>query len=439
MSSHYRGREGTGPFTFKHVPKVNVTEEDFIAAAEKAMGGITSENHLSEEQAAVFRAVCHWYEHDTASQQVLTLGGYAGTGKSTLVAVLANKYEGVRIGFLAFTGKAASVLRQKLRDANVRQHARAQTIHSALYKPVTDGRGRVLEWELLSELPYDLLVVDEASMVDGKVFEDLKSFDIPILAVGDHGQLPPVTGDFNLMAKPQLVLETIHRQAEGSPIISLSSFIRRFGALPKYQDNTQEVQYLGMDQLTPLIKDLYATHGKPQDLGLLCYTNETRVELNERVREARTPNTTEWSSTPAVGDQVICLRSLYGNVYNGMRGELTKVEDGGWRHYQATVYFPDDELEVTGPLCKAQFGRPKTIKDFEEYRSITKTRPRGWDDIGMLADYGYALTVHKSQGSSYEHTVVVAERPSSMIPLDDWRRWLYTAVTRCSKYLVVLQ
>ena len=80
---------------------------------------------------------------------------------------------------------------------------------------------------------YGLIIVDEASMVDDMMIRDLRSFGVPILAVGDHGQLPPVGGVGSLMKNPNLRLEQIHRQAEGNPIIALSKMMREEGRLPE--------------------------------------------------------------------------------------------------------------------------------------------------------------------------------------------------------------
>src|SRR5208282_6828508 len=77
-----------------------------------------------------------------------------------------------------------------------------------------------------------LIIVDEASMVADDMVRDLQSFHVPILAVGDHGQLPPVGGVGSLMKNPMLRLEQIHRQAEGNPIIALSKMIREQGRIP---------------------------------------------------------------------------------------------------------------------------------------------------------------------------------------------------------------
>ncbi len=79
-------------------------------------------------------------------------------------------------------------------------------------------------------------------MVSEDIFRDLTSYGIDILAVGDHGQLPPIEGKFSLMSDPILRLEKIHRQAADNPIINLSMQIRENGKIPKGYVNNEKVQ-----------------------------------------------------------------------------------------------------------------------------------------------------------------------------------------------------
>jgi exodeoxyribonuclease-5 len=428
-----RDEEKRSHYKFNHVPKAEKTEGEKIAEWERDLGGCITEDSLSGEQSAVFDSVCHWYEKKDSD--LLTLGGYAGTGKSTLVSVLANKYLEEKVAFCAFTGKATSVLRKKFYEANIPRGAHdISTLHNLLYYPIPNKEtGGVSGWKM-REIDYDLIVVDEASMLNKDLFADLQSHKIPILAVGDHGQLPPVFGNFSLMDNPHLRLEKIHRQAENSPILALSEAIRRTGVIPPMQ-NTVEVQLLEKKQIRNVVDSLF-THPsiRYDDVAMLCYRNETRVGLNMMARAARgLPY-----AHPAVGDQLICLKNTERRIFNGMRGTLRELNQLTDFVYGGRVLFEDDEIEVEGLISNPQFGRPSTFKDFEEYEQVTGYRPKEWWQIGLLMDFGYALTCHKAQGSSFEHVIALMERPNR-ISLDDWRRWAYTCVTRCSKYLVVLQ
>ena len=90
----------------------------------------------------------------------------------------------------------------------------ATTIHSAIYRPVRGADGRVY-FTLRDRMPEEVdgFIVDEASMVSQSIYQDLVSFGLPCLFVGDHGQLEPVKCDFNLMARPDYTLEEIHRNS----------------------------------------------------------------------------------------------------------------------------------------------------------------------------------------------------------------------------------
>ena len=124
-----------------------------------------------------------------------------------------------------------------------------------------------------------------------------------------------------------------------------------------------------------------------------------------------------------------------------MRGSLDRITSNGREdphRWDATVRFPEEELRLEGKICSPQFNRPKTFSDIDEYAEVTGTRPFRMKDIGLLFDFGYALTVHKSQGSGFKHVILVDDSPYDL-DADTYRRWLYTGITRSSSHLVVLR
>lgn len=419
-------------------------------AFERKLAGSPSVSSLSDDQARVFDKVMAWW-NGRSENQVLTLGGFAGTGKSTLVPIIAKEVRGLsrpathstrlkRIAYCAYTGKAANVLRQKLREAGINASSTSEndfsgTIHSLLYFPVLNKDGEVVYWSSKNELNYDLIVVDEASMVDDKVLGDLAKYDIPILAVGDHGQLPPVKSESSLMQNPDLRLEKIHRQAEDNPIIQFSKYVRERGELPDRWDNSKHVKFIKMSELQDTLEPLYETEDAA-DIAVLTYTNKLRKHMNYMSRCMK--NKREMSLVPVVGDQVICLRNLKSTVFNGMRGKLEEVTALDKNFYRGTVFFPDDSLEAKGIFLKSQLGREKTYSDFKEIEDDTGLKMMSWSSTGMLLDYGDALTVHKSQGSQFKHVFLVYERPR-FAKSDEFGRWLYTGVTRASEYLYIVE
>lgn len=393
---------------------------------------------LSPDQRAAHDAVLDWY--GSKNRKTLTLGGFAGCGKTTTAAAIARSLKDanpdIRIGHSCFTGKASLVLRGKLKAAGVLgEEDYCGTLHRLIYKPIIDKRGRVTGWEKKGrdECPYDIFFLDEASMVSEDYYDDLRSYGKPILAVGDHGQLPPIHGKFNLMESPKLKLEKIHRQAEGSPIIKMSMLARLEGRIP-VGNYGPGVFKTSNGRLISQIKD-------PREGVILCGTNKTRVDMNARMRAILCR-----SGKPVPGETVICLKNDHGaGVYNGMIGELIAIEDrcpyagvvditgrllcprGCDFHYAGEVRFEKDDVTWFGPMLKEQFGAPKT---FQEHPTLHYSRIHG------LFDFGYCTTVHKAQGSERDNVVLLEE--TGWMDEDLKRRWMYTGVTRSKIKLAVI-
>lgn len=380
---------------------------------------------LSADQRAAFDAIMRWVAEGT--EPYLTLGGLAGTGKSTIAAVLANRLRERSIVFTAFTGKATDVLSRKLAAYDI--DAPCATLHSLMYKPLKDERDRVIGWEkkaVLDDNP-ELVVVDEASMLGVDLWTDLQSYGVPILAIGDHGQLPPVgAGTLSLLDSPHLRLEKIHRQAEGNPILKLAHHVRAGGDLRSHFAGPRTTA----DGLSGIFEVPYMEHVVDYlawdfDAVGICYFNVTRCRINELVRQRR----------GYLGpDVVICLRNdKHIRVFNGMRGILTHIDPPDERgRARAQLSFPDHGLQISARLQVAQFGRPHTIKEItDEFAWAFRL-----SEIGLLFDYGYCLTCHKSQGSQWR-TVIVKPEYRWEDSADYRARWTYTAVTRASERLVI--
>src|SRR5262249_24761853 len=135
--------------------------------------------------------------------QVQTLGGLAGSGKTVIVSALSDALPDFKV--CALTGKAATVL--------LARGTKAGTIHSTIYEAIKRGMGVWLRLRQRSDIPCNGFLVDEASMICRDLYDDLLSFGLPIIFVGDHGQFPPIGDDVFLMATPRYKLETIHRNA----------------------------------------------------------------------------------------------------------------------------------------------------------------------------------------------------------------------------------
>lgn len=383
---------------------------------------------LSKDQKDVLHHILEWFKKDRLDMQTVTLGGYAGTGKTTLIGILRRELDaldpGLKVGFVSFTGKAARVLANKIKEADVQfRKDTVGTIHSLIYTPIENEKEEIVGWQQKDSIDRDLIIVDEASMVDSRIWEHLVSYGIPIIAVGDHGQLPPISGNFSLMQKPQLTLEEIHRQAKKDPIIALSIEARTHGEIPvgRFSDRVKKFSPEDPETGETLMEML---QNYKEDMLILCGYNKTRKRLNAYIRQSLGFD----APTPQVGDRVICLRNNHKKrIYNGMLGTIKNITYHSPRLYNAEIIFDGEEETYDGLIASQQFGAD-TALNFSENRALY----HGVD----LFDFGYALTVHKAQGSQAKRVIVFEERFPKMTD-DDWKRWLYTAITRAEKELYI--
>lgn len=385
---------------------------------------------LSPDQVNALRQIGAWYR--TRPTQFLTLGGYAGTGKTTLIAYLRQALrdfdDGATVAFCAYTGKATRVLMDRLKAQRVALRGDSvSTIHSLIYS-TEGGDGDTPRWVRKDKLEKSLIIVDEASMVDEQIWRDLLSFGVLVLAVGDHGQLPPVGSSFNLMANPAVRLERIFRQAEDSPIIEVATLARETGVIPAREFGAGVRK---LDRALPetgvMVEELLASW-RP-DLMILCGYNQTRQRLNAAIRGLRDMESPE----PQSGDVVVCLRNnRTKHIYNGMIGRIARVvpvtADDGMRWYEAEIALEGEDYTYNGYILREQFGALATARE-------APVAPDG--QRGDLWDFGYALTVHKAQGSQAERVLVFEER-FARSDETEWRRWLYTAVTRAESQLTIV-
>lgn len=387
------------------------------------MGKIT----LSSDQRRTLAAIYSWTVNPKGSY--ITMGGYAGVGKTTLMAeyrrVLNKENKKLRVAFASFTGRATRVLNNKLRTGKVVYgQDNVSTIHSLIYSPILNNRKHIVGWKLKEELNFDLIVTDEASMIDQDLWRDLSSFKIPIVAVGDHGQLPPIKGNFNLMENPMVKLEKIHRQAKDNPIIKLSLLARENGYIPvrQFGDGVIKIDKNSFDSQEQIENQLQ--NYSPSTI-ILCGYNKTRVKLNQFIRESVGFE----SENPVAGDRVICLKNNHKkNIFNGMLGTIQAIKSKNDDWYETEILMDDEDGLFEGLVYKNQFGSETAI-NFTDKR-VKQLR-------GDLFDFGYGLTVHKAQGSQAKKAIVFEERFPQMDELM-WRRWLYTAVTRAEEELFVV-
>jgi len=383
---------------------------------------------LSHDQKTALDNVLEWYRKDRQAMQYVTLGGYAGTGKTTLIGVIRRELHkidpGLKVGFVSFTGKAARVLQTKIKEADVMyKQDSVGTIHSLIYTPILNAQEEIIGWKTKEAIDRNLIIIDEGSMVDRTIWEHLVSYRVPMIVVGDHGQLPPISGNFTLMQTPQLRLEEIHRQARQNPIIELSIMAREKGVVTPGRYSRYVVQYDRDDPETGEVMNEMLTNYNTKTL-ILCGYNKTRKKLNAFIRSALGFE----SPAPTVGDRVICLRNNHkAKIYNGMLGTILSIEPKNHQAYDVEIEIDGERDTYKGLIAIDQLNTD-TALNFTENRKLF----HGID----LFDFGYSLTVHKAQGSQAKRVILFEERFTKMTD-DQWKRWLYTAVTRAEEELYI--
>jgi exodeoxyribonuclease-5 len=373
---------------------------------------------FSPQQDEALKAVSRWLKDGRTP--VFRLFGYAGTGKTTLARYFAEHVDG-EVLFAAFTGKAAQVLR-------ARGAKNARTIHSLIYRPkgeeeVSDEEtGKTTVSPLFSlnrQSPLAqaaLIIIDECSMVDEALGRDLMSFGTPILVLGDPGQLPPISGGgFFTEHEPDILLTEIHRQARDNPIIDLAMQVREGREIMHGDYGTAQV--IGKNDVD---RDMVLEADQ-----VLVGINRTRRRYNQRLRELKGFDQTY----PQAGDKLVCLRNdpakglLNGSLWQVMTSSKETVKPG----INLLVRPEDDDMDRGSAKIKLL----KSAFDDPDLEVPWQTKKR-YDDF----DYGYALTVHKAQGSQWNSVVLFDE---SFAFRDSRERWLYTAITRAAERLVIVR
>jgi exodeoxyribonuclease-5 len=345
----------------------------------------------SDDQERALASVGQWHDDQTAPY--MTLGGLAGTGKTTIVAHLAETWGDVAVCALA--GKAANALREK--------GTLATTLHSLIYTPIRGATGRV-RFRRRPCLDHRAIIVDEASMIDHVLLQDLLAFEVPVLFVGDHGQLEPIGTNANLMEAPDVRLERIHRQAMGNPILRLAAAFREGRRTPYWTDPSSRLVLTRRGEFNKRLDP---------EAQIICGFNKRRHQVNATIRRAR-----GFGGAVCPGERLICLKNnRRWTLFNGQ--QVVVIDTGRQGRRVIDLGIQTDDGRTLSVQCLAeQLGRD-SILDFR-------------NDNVLLFDYGYCVTAHKAQGSEWPYVVALEEIATAW----DAARWRYTVATRAKERLV---
>lgn len=372
-------------------------------------------------------------------EKYTVIGGYAGSGKSTLVKFIIAALEPYGIDpeddvcYATFTGKASQVLLKK-GNKNV------STLHKLLYKHIPTADGRFIR-QPKPEIEYKVVVVDEVSMAPKEMMELLFRHRVYVICRGDPFQLPPIDKniDNHLLDNPHIFLDEIMRQAQESEIIRLSMDIREQKSI-EYMKGSEAIICPKGDLNTGMLT--WADQ-------ILVGTNQTRVNINNQMRTLMGRG-----NKPETGDKVICLRNYWdiisdgfnplvngtiGYIQNPVAGEvyIPYYLGGGSFEVLNTEFISDsdDSFGILNMDNKMILTGEKGI-DYKQAFKLSKN-PKFKDQLPLEFTYGYAITTHKAQGSEWDKVLILEER----FPFDkvEHARWLYTAVTRAAEKVVLVR
>lgn len=424
---------------------------------------------------------------------VFLLKGYAGTGKTTLISALVKTLDQLKqkCVLLAPTGRAAKVF------SHYAGHP-AYTIHRKIYRQRTFSN-ELDNFVMNANLhQHTLFIVDEASMIaneglsggmfgTGRLLDDLIQYvyagqGCRLMLIGDTAQLPPV-GEEESPALSASMLEgyglevTEHcltqvvRQEQDSGILYNATSLRRyiaeedFFSLPQIKVNGfPDIRIISGSELIDTINECYDKAGMDETM-IICRSNKRANLYNKGIRNTILYREDELNT----GDLLMVAKNNYywgtdckelDFIANGDIAVVRRVrrtyEMYGFRFADVTLCFPDYndlELDVKILLDTLHSDAPALTREEserlfqavqEDYSDITVKRERmkkikedSWYNA-LQVKYAYAVTCHKAQGGQWQRVFVDQGYMTEEMLTPDYYRWLYTAFTRATETLYLV-
>lgn len=427
------------------------------------------------------------------NDQLFLLRGYAGTGKTTLIGALVKALDSLKqkAVLLAPTGRAAKVF-------SAYANHPAFTIHKKIYRQKSFSN-EAANFSIADNLSkHTLFLVDEASMISneglsgsmfgtGCLLDDLVHYvysgeGCRLLILGDSAQLPPV-GEEQSPALSTLALEgyglevidadltQVVRQAESSGILWNATRLRQLlvqddcYSLPKIRINGfPDVKVVPGNELMEALESCYDTDGVEETI-VVCRSNKRANIYNNGIRSRILWLEEELNN----GDMLMIAKNNYfwtekeekmDFIANGELAVVQRVRRSrelyGFRFVDVTLTFPDQndfELEANLLLDTLQSDAPALTRAdadrlfnavMEDYADIPLKRDRmkklKADPYynALQAKYAYAVTCHKAQGGQWKNVFLDQGYMSEEYLSPDYFRWLYTAFTRATGTLYLV-
>ncbi|MEN9743694.1 MAG: hypothetical protein RLZZ65_1499 [Bacteroidota bacterium] len=438
-----------------------------------------------DQDAALRQFAQFWQAKETRKLFILT--GYAGTGKSTLMAGLTQVLKAERVNFrlMAPTGRAAKVL------SNYAQHP-ASTIHRQIYF----SGGELAQSNLTKArnlYKNTLFFVDEASMLADQdtmeadnLLEDLLNFvftgeNCHLIFIGDPGQLPPVGQEHSIALQAEALqnrypslhiwpaqLNQVVRVAQDSGILKWATHLRGLTEfqLPLFERLAyQDVQRINGAEFQEYLESSFSEVGADESI-LLTMSNKRANQWNREIRNRLFYR----EEVLEKGDLIMVVKNNYfwldpeskmGFIANGELAKIDRVRKLE-AHYGFEFAFVDlrfvDYPEQEALSCWVHIASlaeeaPSLTRDSlrklfyaidEDYQHI-KNKQKRYKEVlkspffnALQIKYAHAITVHKAQGGQWAHVYV----DYGFLPDDrknlQYLRWLYTSLTRASEKLYLL-
>ncbi len=428
------------------------------------------------------------YVSTIGNRSIFMLKGYAGTGKTTLVSTLVKSLPvlGKRSVLMAPTGRAAKVLSKYSKKS-------ASTIHKKIYWIRTNKSGNTFIKLKDNTHSNTIFIVDEASMIpensdkgfgNRSLLDDLikyvyEGMDCKLILIGDTAQLPPVHLDISPALDEEKLesnynkqvickeLTEVVRQKEDSFILKNATCLRdkitnTDYSYPKLITNTEVIRINTGEDLQEALETTYNNEGI-NNTTILCRSNKRANLYNQQIRAKIRWQEDEISS----GDMLMVVRNNYywlgeeskaGFIANGDIVEVLrikeKIERYGFRFARATIkmidYSKEKELDVILLLDTLTSESPAIT--YEQYQTLYKEVGldyKGEKEINkkikedkffnaLQIKFAYSITCHKSQGGQWENVFVDLGYFKEEMLDKSYLRWLYTAITRSSKKLYLI-
>ncbi len=443
---------------------------------------------LNECQKSAFNEMVEYLETNANDYNGVVLKGYAGTGKTFLIGKLISWYTTIypnrHISMTAPTNKAVNVLYNSRVRSFYEDEMNIEyiTIHKLLgIKEVIDDDGNVsfVESMLNNIAKTDVIIIDETSMLPDKLCNLLWKYDKKLIFIGDPLQIPPVNMKDSIPFRdPEsanlkvLELDKIMRQAEGNPIIGKSIQIREHinDEYPVKRTNSEIINgtgvvYLrdyGSEVTSKVLRTYFSCDRYKMDknwMKVISWTNAMVRYYNNAVRNILYPNTRErfMPGELLVAEDVLLNTSKF-KVKAFTSEEFivldtyvanNSVRDGEFE-VELPFYFINARSLMTGKCITLNVVHEDSYDEFKSimsgYRSICAKRKEKelWRNFFNVyksndkVDYGYSITAHRSQGSTYGNVLLIESDINHNPNIIERNRIKYTAYTRAKKKLFIL-